>query len=50
MTGSLVIIVLALRYYDARIRKEAFDLQLMLASLERPSPTALVNSPSLDSL
>jgi hypothetical protein len=50
MTGSLVVIVLALCYYDARIRKEAFDLQLMLASLERPSPTTLVNSPSLDSL
>jgi hypothetical protein len=40
MIGSLVIIVLALCYYDARIRKEAFDLQLMLASLEPPSSAA----------
>jgi hypothetical protein len=40
MIGSLVIIVLALFYFDARIRNEAFDLQLMLASLEPPSPVA----------
>lgn len=40
MTGSLVIIVLALCYYDARIRKEAFDLQLMLVALERPKSVA----------
>jgi hypothetical protein len=42
MIGSLVIIVLALFYYDARTRKEAFDLQLMLASLERPNPASTV--------
>jgi hypothetical protein len=40
MTMPLLIIVLALCYYDARIRKEAFDLQLMLASLEPPSSAA----------
>jgi hypothetical protein len=31
-------IVLVLCYYDTRIRKEAFDLQFMMASLDRPSP------------
>jgi hypothetical protein len=45
MLGSLVIIVLALCYYDARIRKEAFDLQLMLASLEPPSSAAAAPLP-----
>jgi hypothetical protein len=45
MLGSLVIIVLALCYYDARIRKDAFDLQLMLASLEPPSSAAAAPLP-----
>ena len=31
---------LVLCYYDTRIRKEAFDLQFMMASLDRPSPAA----------
>ena len=32
ITGSLVMIVLVLCYYDTRIRKEAFDLQFMICS------------------
>ena len=36
ITGPLATIGLSLLYYDERVRKEAFDLQLMLASLESP--------------
>jgi len=35
-TGPIMIIGLALAYYDLRIRKEALDLQMMLASLDAP--------------
>jgi membrane-anchored glycerophosphoryl diester phosphodiesterase (GDPDase) len=40
VTGSISMIVLVLCYYDTRIRKEAFDLQFMMASLDRRSPAA----------
>ncbi len=40
ITGPILMIVLVLSYYDTRIRKEAFDLQFMMASLDRPSPAA----------
>jgi hypothetical protein len=40
ITGSFLMIVLVLCYYDTRIRKEAFDLQFMMASLDRPLPAA----------
>jgi len=36
LTGPLLMIVLVLYYYDTRIRKEAFDLQFMMSSLDRP--------------
>jgi hypothetical protein len=38
LTGSLLMIVLVLCYYDTRIRKEAFDLQFMMSELEPPIP------------
>lgn len=38
ITSPIFWIVLALCYYDTRIRKEAFDLQFMMASLDRPAP------------
>jgi hypothetical protein len=38
ITGPIFMIVLVLCYYDTRIRKEAFDLQFMMASLNRPAP------------
>lgn len=39
VTGSLMIIALALLYYDIRIRKEGLDMQLMLSSLDaEPAP------------
>jgi Membrane domain of glycerophosphoryl diester phosphodiesterase len=36
-SGPIMIIGLAMAYYDLRIRKEALDLQMMLASLDAPS-------------
>jgi Membrane domain of glycerophosphoryl diester phosphodiesterase len=35
-TGPIMMIGLALAYYDLRIRKEAFDLQMMLAAIDAP--------------
>ncbi len=40
ITSPIFMIVLVLSYYDTRIRKEAFDLQFMMASLDRPTPAA----------
>jgi len=38
ITSPVFLIVLVLCYYDTRIRKEAFDLQFMMASLDRSAP------------
>jgi hypothetical protein len=38
LTGPLLTIGLSLLYYDLRIRKEGFDLQVMLASLDQSTP------------
>jgi hypothetical protein len=38
LTGPLATIGISLLYYDERVRKEAFDLQLMMASLDAPAP------------
>jgi len=40
LTGPLATIGIALVYYDERVRKEAFDLQLMLSSLDLPVSSA----------
>jgi hypothetical protein len=40
LTGPLVTIGIALVYYDERVRKEAFDLQWMMASLDAPASPA----------
>jgi hypothetical protein len=37
ITGPISMIVLVLCYYDARIRKEAFDLQFMMSALDKPA-------------
>jgi hypothetical protein len=37
LTGPLATIGMSLVYYDERVRKEAFDLQLMMAGLEAPA-------------
>ena len=38
IAGPLLMIILVVFYYDLRIRKEAFDLQQMMASLPEPNP------------
>ncbi len=46
LTGPLATIGIALVYYDERVRKEAFDLQWMMASLDAPAPAAPVVVPA----
>jgi hypothetical protein len=46
-TGPIMIIGLALLYYDVRIRKEGLDLQLMMATLDEsgtpaPAPSSVL--------
>jgi MFS family permease len=40
LAGPFLMIALALAYYDTRVRKEGFDLQLMMAALDQTSPAA----------
>jgi len=40
VTGPLATIGIALVYYDERVRKEAFDLQVMMGDLDLPSSTS----------
>ena len=40
LVGPLLTIGLSLMYFDLRVRKEGFDLQLMLASLDSAPPVA----------
>lgn len=49
VTGPLLMIGLVLLYYDIRIRKEGFDLQVMMAALDgkEHAPGATVGSPIL---
>jgi hypothetical protein len=42
----LATIGIALVYYDERVRKEAFDLQWMMASLDAPAPAAAAVVPA----
>jgi hypothetical protein len=46
LTGPLATIGLSLLYYDERVRKEAFDLQLMMSSLDAPSLPGATPAPS----
>jgi Membrane domain of glycerophosphoryl diester phosphodiesterase len=43
IAGPLLMIILVLFYYDLRVRKEAFDLQQMMASLPPASPAASIS-------
>jgi Membrane domain of glycerophosphoryl diester phosphodiesterase len=40
LSGPLIAIALTLLYFDARVRKEGFDLQLMMANLSATAPGA----------
>ncbi len=46
VAGPISMIVTVLLYYDTRIRKEAFDLQFMISSLDQPAPAAGTVSPA----
>jgi hypothetical protein len=46
LAGPLLMITLALIYYDVRIRKEAFDLEAMMAALGPSTPPAAGPAPS----
>ncbi len=46
VTGPLATIGIALVYYDERVRKEAFDLQLMMSSLDTPPPPSDFPTPA----
>ncbi len=46
ITGPILLIALVLCYYDTRIRKEAFDLQFMMSSLDQPAPAPGAGSPA----
>ena len=37
LVGPLITIAFALVYYDERVRKEAFDLQLMMTTIDAPA-------------
>jgi hypothetical protein len=37
LVGPLATIAFALVYYDERVRKEAFDLQLMMTTIDAPA-------------
>ncbi|MGH9530037.1 MAG: hypothetical protein ACRD2S_08995 [Terriglobales bacterium] len=45
LTGPLATIGIALVYYDERVRKEAFDIQFMMATLDAPVQLAPVTVP-----
>jgi len=40
LIGPLLMIALSLLYYDVRVRKEAFDLQVMMAALDAATPAS----------
>jgi hypothetical protein len=42
LVGPLVTIALTLIYYDQRVRKEGFDLQLMMSTMQQGAPAAAV--------
>jgi hypothetical protein len=46
LVGPLVTIALTLVYYDQRVRKEGFDLQLMMSNLQGGTPQAAAAAPS----
>ena len=46
LSGPFVVLVIALFYYDARVRKEALDLRLLLARAEGEAQPQQPSSPS----
>ncbi len=46
LSAPLIMIGLVLLYYDIRVRKEAFDLQLMMTLVDQPASGATAAAPS----
>ena len=46
VTGPISMIAIVLLYYDSRVRKEAFDLQFMMSSLDADAPATGTVSPA----
>jgi len=46
LTGPISLIAIVLLYYDSRIRKEAFDLQFMMSSLDKSAPSTGTVAPA----
>ena len=47
LAGPIVTIALALLYYDERVRKEAFDLQLMMEAMGQPTQSQAAAAPPI---
>jgi hypothetical protein len=47
LAGPIGTIAIALAYYDDRVRKEAFDLQLMMEAMGEPGPAAGATSTAI---
>jgi hypothetical protein len=49
VANPIATIAIALIYYDQRVRKEAFDLQLMMEAIgqQQPSPAMAVTAPPM---
>jgi hypothetical protein len=46
LVGPLATIALTLIYYDQRVRKEGFDMQLMMSTMQQSTPTTVAASPN----
>ncbi len=47
LLGPIITIAMSLVYYDERVRKEAFDIQLMMATIDgTPPPAAATGAPA----
>jgi hypothetical protein len=42
VSGPLMVIALTLLYFDARVRKEGLDLQLLMANLQQGTPDSVM--------
>jgi hypothetical protein len=47
LTSPIGMIAIAVIYYDLRVRKEAFDLQLLMASIGQPLPQQVSPAPAI---
>jgi hypothetical protein len=46
LSGPIGTIAISLLYYDNRVRKEAFDLQVMMESMGQPVPVQTASAPA----